>query len=79
MGKPEEKEMSFEAISARLEEIADLLEQGDAPLEDALSLFEEGVALARNGSERLESAERRIEQLLKDGRLTAFEDEPAEI
>ena len=38
-----EKKVTFEQAMARLEEIVKQLEQGDAPLEDALALFEEGT------------------------------------
>ena len=76
-----EKELSFEAINERLEAIADRLEAGDTALEEALALFEEGVRLAKLGTERLDHAERRIEQLLQDDSvapLDAGDDEPAE-
>ena len=42
------------------------LEQGDTPLEQALSTFERGVALSRLGARRLDEAERRIEVLMSD-------------
>ena len=41
---------SFEQSMARLEEIVRTLEKGDASLEDALSLFEEGTALVKSCS-----------------------------
>ena len=59
------QDMSFEAIAARLEGIAAELEGGETQLEEALSLFEEGVKLAKLGTERLDHAERRIEQLMQ--------------
>jgi exodeoxyribonuclease VII small subunit len=44
------------------------LESGDLPLEQALVLFEEGVRLSRVGTERLDKAEARIDELLgKEG------------
>ena len=42
-----EKKVTFEQAMARLEEIVKQLEQGDAPLEDALALFEEGTRLMK--------------------------------
>ena len=59
--------LSFEQILERLEGVVTTLEQGDAPLEQALSTFERGIALARLGGRRLDDAERRIEALLGDG------------
>ena len=60
------KEVKFETAMERLEEIVKRLEDGDMPLEESLRLFEEGVKLSRVCDERLKSAERRIEILLKD-------------
>ena len=59
--------LSFEQLLERLEGVVAALEQGDAPLEQALSTFERGIALARLGARRLDDAERRIEALLGDG------------
>jgi len=59
-------EPTFEEAIARLETIVGALEGGDAPLEESLQLFEEGVRLSRACMQRLEAAERRIEILLKD-------------
>lgn len=58
--------LSFEEILSRLTSLVDELEQGEAPLEQALSTFEQGVSLARAGARRLDEAERRIELLLQD-------------
>lgn len=63
-----ETESSFETIVSRLEQIAGRLEGDDTSLEDALALFEEGMCLSKTGSQRLDAAERRLEQLLEDGR-----------
>ena len=55
--------VSFESALHRLEAIVTQLEQADAPLEQALTLYEEGVRLARFCSEQLKAAERRVEIL----------------
>ncbi|HEY6951377.1 MAG TPA: exodeoxyribonuclease VII small subunit [Bacteroidota bacterium] len=57
---------SFEEAIRRLEEIVEMLERGDVPLEKALNLYEEGVQLSRSCSENLKSAELRIKKLGKD-------------
>lgn len=62
-----QKEPSFEAALARLEEIVATLEKGQAPLDDSLKLFEEGVALSRFCSGKLDEIERKIEILVKEG------------
>jgi exodeoxyribonuclease VII small subunit len=55
---------SFESAIKRLTEIVQVLERGDLPLEESLRLFEEGVRLSRVSQERLDTAEKRVEQLL---------------
>ena len=55
---------SFEASIKRLGEIVQMLERGDLPLEESLRLFEEGVTLSRVSQQRLDAAEKRVEQLL---------------
>jgi exodeoxyribonuclease VII small subunit len=55
---------SFEVAIKRLNEIVQVLERGELPLEESLRLFEEGVKLSRVSQQRLDSAERRVEQLL---------------
>jgi exodeoxyribonuclease VII small subunit len=62
---------SFEHNLERLHEIVERLEAGELDLEASLVLFEEGVRLSRASQARLNSAEKRIEELLaidEDGR-----------
>jgi exodeoxyribonuclease VII small subunit len=74
-------EKSFETSLAELEQIVNKLETGDLPLESSLDLFETGIKLSRECRERLASAERRIEILLKeaDGSLTSKEIDPSDL
>ncbi|HEX7454318.1 MAG TPA: exodeoxyribonuclease VII small subunit [Polyangiaceae bacterium] len=55
---------SFEQSLERLHEIVERLESGELDLEASLVLFEEGVRLSRASQARLNSAEKRIEELL---------------
>jgi exodeoxyribonuclease VII small subunit len=55
---------SFESSLERLHEIVLRLESGELDLEASLVLFEEGVRLSRASQARLNSAEKRIEELL---------------
>jgi exodeoxyribonuclease VII small subunit len=55
---------TFEDATTRLAAIVTELEGGDLPLERSLALFEEGVRVARAAQERLDQAERRVEELL---------------
>ena len=59
-------EKTFESSLSELEAVVRQLENGDLPLEESLKLFENGVRLSRECRERLTSAERRIEVLMKD-------------
>ena len=54
------KKMDFEGSMARLEEIVSLLERGDAPLEQAMTLFEEGAKLLRKCTKQLDQAEQKV-------------------
>jgi len=66
-GLGEASDLSFEAALQRLEGVVDRLEGGDLELEAALASFEEGVRLTRRCAEELDSAERRVEVLMKEG------------
>ena len=54
------KKLDFEASMQRLEEIVTLLERGEAPLEQAMKLFEEGAKLLRECSVQLDAAEQKV-------------------
>lgn len=62
------KKLEFEDSMARLEEIVSQLERGDAPLEQAMVLFEEGALLLRECTKQLNQAEQKV------ALLTAGED-----
>lgn len=67
----------FEECLERLEKIVDQLEKGDIPLEQALALFEEGMKLSTSCRSELETAEGRVEILLKqNGKLQPEPFEP---
>lgn len=54
----------------RLEEIVRRLEREDGDLDQALALFEEGVARLRLARERLGAAELRVKKVLEDAEGT---------
>lgn len=60
------KVMSFESALDRLEEIVDLLESGENPLEKSLELFEEGVSLVKLCNKKLEAVEGSVKILLNN-------------
>lgn len=54
------KKPNFEGSMTRLEEIVSLLEKGDAPLDQAMALFEEGAKLLRECTKQLDEAEQKV-------------------
>jgi exodeoxyribonuclease VII small subunit len=54
---------NFEEVFRRLEETVAKLEEGGLPLDEALSLYEEGMRLAQSCQELLDKAELRITRL----------------
>ena len=59
------KGKTFEENIARLEEIVALLEKGEAPLADSLSLFEEGTRLVTACGKLLDQAELKVVKLTR--------------
>jgi exodeoxyribonuclease VII small subunit len=69
----EQGDATLEARLRRLEEILARMESDDVALEEALQLFEEGVAHVRAAEQVLAAAELRVEELLGDGRTRPLE------
>ena len=59
------KKMSFEQALTRLDEIVRHLEKGDIPLDQSLTLFEEGTGLISQCSRMLDEAEQKVVTLKK--------------
>jgi exodeoxyribonuclease VII small subunit len=70
---------SLESSLKRLEEIVEMLERGETPLDDAVMLYEEGVQISKECAEKLKATELKIKKLSKeiDGQLTLNESEEA--
>jgi len=60
------EEMTYELAFQELQQIVGSLESGKMPLDEALTLFERGQALADRCSALLEQAELRLRQLVPD-------------
>jgi exodeoxyribonuclease VII small subunit len=58
--------LTFEVALKRLEEIVHLLEEGNAPLTDSLSLFEEGITLVKLCNSQLDGAEQKVKLLIEN-------------
>lgn len=58
------KSLDFEQSLSQLEEVVQRLERGDLPLEEGVAAFEKGISLSRQCQNRLDAAEKRVEELL---------------
>jgi exodeoxyribonuclease VII small subunit len=59
-------DLSFEEAFAELQETVAQLERGDLSLEESITLFERGQALAAHCGQQLDAAELKVRQLLPD-------------
>lgn len=63
-----EKEIMFNEAMEQLEEIVRQLEQGDVPLEQALTLYQKGMELSKVCHDKLQSAEKQLVTMMNDGK-----------
>ncbi len=75
------EESTFDQTLKALEERVRELERSELPLDQALSTYEEGVALARTAHKQLDAAEQRISALVRgaDGIGEEPLDEPSDL
>ena len=66
MDKRELETLSFEDTYRRLEEIIQELEEGTLSLDESVSLYEEGMQLARHCGQKLDAAEIKITEVLSE-------------
>ncbi|UOY93945.1 exodeoxyribonuclease VII small subunit [Ectobacillus sp. JY-23] len=72
------KQMNFEEAIAALEQIVLKLEQGDVPLEEAITYFKEGMELSKLCDDKLKHVEQQMTTILsEDGQLRPFQGEEA--
>jgi exodeoxyribonuclease VII small subunit len=57
-----DESLSYEEAFDQLEQVLARLEEGDLPLEESLTLFEQGAALAALCARKLDAAELRVRQ-----------------
>ena len=72
--KEKVEELSYETAFTELEKIVAALEGESRPLDESISLYERGQALAKHCTDLLEKAELKVRQLSGDG-LVDFEAE----
>ncbi len=69
----EEKKLNFEQAMEQLESIVEKLEEGDVPLEEAISFYKEGMELSKLCHDKLKNVEEQLAQIItEDGRTESF-------
>ena len=61
------EELNFEEAMKQLEEIANVLENGNLSLDESVNKFEEGMKLSKKCNDFLDQAEKQITMLINDG------------
>jgi exodeoxyribonuclease VII small subunit len=59
------KKKTFEEQLSRLEEIVDILDKAEEPLENLVKIYEEGISLTNQLRETLNETELKIEKISK--------------
>lgn len=64
-----DKKPTYDEAAKELENIVNLLEKGELPLEESIKMFEKGISLVRQCNKQLDDIENRITLLVegKDG------------
>lgn len=73
-GSDDLESLSYEDAFAQLEEILERMETGELPLEETLTLYERGSALAALCSRKLDEAELRVRQWQPGDTTAPFDD-----
>ena len=60
------KKLTFEESMARLEEIVSALVQNDAPLDQTVAMFEEGLKLVKSCDASLKQFESKVNEIVKE-------------
>ncbi|MCM3617624.1 exodeoxyribonuclease VII small subunit [Sutcliffiella horikoshii] len=70
----EKQQVTFEEAMKELETIVEKLEEGDVPLEEAISFYKEGMKLSKLCHDKLSNVEEEMEKILKEnGELESFQ------
>ncbi|PID16937.1 exodeoxyribonuclease VII small subunit [Sporosarcina sp. P34] len=70
----EEKNMQFEQAMHQLEEIVQKLEDGEAPLDDTITLYKQGMELSAYCQKKLQNAEQQLIRMIdQEGNESSFD------
>ncbi|MDE3839534.1 exodeoxyribonuclease VII small subunit [Bacillus methanolicus] len=68
-----ENHLTFEEAMEKLESIVERLEEGDVPLEEAISIYKQGMELSKLCHDKLKNVEEQLTQILtEDGKTENF-------
>lgn len=67
------KNLNFDEKMNRLEEIVILLDKGESPIEELLTLYEEGISLASDLRKFLDKAEQKVIDITQKNKIDANE------
>ena len=68
------EELSFEEAMKKLENIVEKLEEGDVPLEKAITYYQEGMKLSKLCNDKLNNVQEKMTQIMNEqGELEPFE------
>ena len=71
--KKEEKELTLEEAFARLDELVERLEDRDVPLEESFQIYKEGMDLLKSCNEKIDTVEKKMQQINANGEVSDFE------
>ncbi|PIC88048.1 MULTISPECIES: exodeoxyribonuclease VII small subunit [unclassified Sporosarcina] len=70
----EDKNMQFEQAMHQLEEIVQKLEAGEAPLDDTITLYKQGMELSAYCQKKLQNAEKQLIRMIdQEGNESSFD------
>mgnify|MGYP001485555650 CR=1 FL=1 len=70
MEEEKTNEVSFEEAMEKLEQIVEKLEEGEVPLEKAITMYQEGMSLSQVCHEKLQKVEKQMDQIMdEDGEM----------
>jgi exodeoxyribonuclease VII small subunit len=61
-----EQELSFEQAMEQLEDIVKKLEEGNVPLEEAISIYKKGMELSKLCHDKLQNAEEQLAKIMTE-------------
>ncbi|GEK59350.1 exodeoxyribonuclease VII small subunit [Marinococcus halophilus] len=71
-----EQEQTFEQAMEKLEQIVERLEEGEVPLEKAITMYQEGMTLSNTCHEKLQKVEKQMDEIVdENGEVTPLENE----